>query len=257
VKRVRSLAQRKHRQREAATVVHGIQPVRQAVEAGFAIECLIVAPSLLSSESTREFVDAQSANVRVITVTGDVFRRLSDRDGPAGLAAIVGTRYSSPDHLVPDAGPVTVIALDRIGNPGNLGTIVRTADATGAAAVLLVGNTADPFDPVAIKASMGAVFNVPVARLPDLPDFFGWARERDLAVAATSARGQDPLWRTHYPDRLALLLGSEGDGLDETSVHNADVSVAIPMVGTAESLNVAVAAGVLMYDVWRLRRPDH
>jgi len=256
VKRMRMLSQRKHRQRERAAVVHGIQPVRQAAEAGVELEVLVVAPSLLRSESTARFVAEQrDRGVRVAEVTGELFARLSDRDRPTGLAAIVLPRSRAADDLVPATGRCTVVALDRVANPGNLGTIIRTADATGADGVLLLGATADPFDPSAIKASMGAIFNVPVARVGDVAEFFSWARRNGIAVATTSAGAVNSLWHTDYPDRLAFLFGSEGDGLDEDVVRRGDLQVAIPMVGTAESLNLAVSAGVLLYDRWRAHRP--
>nr|WP_211269181.1 RNA methyltransferase [Saccharothrix syringae] len=250
---MRALDQRKHRQREGAAVVHGTQPVRQAVEAGFEVENLVVAPELLREGTARFVAEQRERGTRVTTVTGELFARLSDRDRPTGLAAIVRVRLADAAEVAPGTGRASVVALDRVANPGNLGTIVRTADATGAAGVLLVGPTADPFDPAAIKASMGAIFNVPVARVSDVDELFAWARERGVAVVTTSAKAPHRLWRTEYPERVALLMGTEGDGLADDVVERGDLRVSIPMVGTAESLNLAVATSVLLYDLWRFR----
>jgi TrmH family RNA methyltransferase len=252
-KRVRALASVRRIRMESAAVVHGIQPVWQAAEAGFSIETLIVAPELLRSEAANGFVaERERAGVPVARLSADLFARLSDREHPAGLAAIVRTREYALDDL-PVRPMCTFVALHRLGNPGNLGTILRTADATGAAGVLLIGPTASAWDPVAVKASMGAVFNVPVVRLAGVDALWQWAHRNDIRVAGTAARASQDLWSVRFPERLVVLLGSEGEGLDDRSLSRADLQVSLPMTGTAESLNVAVAAGVLLYEVWRQR----
>src|SRR5262249_14240073 len=152
------LAGRKHRRRESAFVVHGIQPVWQAVEARAHIEVLLVAPDLLRHRGALDMVEAQEAGgVRVARLTGELFGRLSDRDTPAGLAAILRAVPAGVDDLMVAEGAVFA-ALHEPGNPGNIGTIIRTASAAGAAGVILIGPSADPFDPAAVKASMGALF---------------------------------------------------------------------------------------------------
>jgi RNA methyltransferase, TrmH family len=252
-KRVRALAGRKHRRREGAFVVEGVQPVWQAVSSGAEIETLIVAPDLLRGSPALAMVAEQRARgTRVARLTRDLFERLSDRDGPSGLAAIV--RW--PVLALPDlaVGPDAVfVALHEIGNPGNLGTIIRTADAAGAAGVVLLGDTTDPFAPAAVKASMGALFSVPVAHAGVPGELFEWARARGVSVAATSAHAGSEHWSTSYPAPLALLLGSEGEGLPADLLEWGDLRVRIPMVGSADSLNLAVAAGILVYEVRRRR----
>jgi RNA methyltransferase, TrmH family len=251
VKRVRLLSDRKYRRRESAFVVEGIQPVWQAVEAGSDVEVLIVAPELLRHAGAAAMVAAQEASgVRVARLSGELFSRISGRDGPSGLAAIVRAAAGSLADLA--VGPGTLlVALHAAGNPGNLGTIIRTASATGADGVILIGPSADPYDPVAVKASMGALFTVPVVVAASAAEFLAWARERGVGVAAASARGSTLCWDAELPLPLVLLLGSEGSGLPDELLDAADVRVAIPMTGTAESLNLSVAAGVLLYEVRR------
>ena len=253
VKRMRLLADRKHRRRESAFVVEGIQPVWQAVEAGADVEVLVVAPDLLGGSPAAGMVAAQeAAGVRVARLTGELFARVSARDGPSGLAAIVRGRVPGLASLPVTPGAVFV-ALHEIGNPGNLGTIVRTADAAGGSGVVLIGAAADPFDPAAVKASMGALFAVPVARAADPAEFFAWAAGAGITVATTSARASTSFWEAGYPRPLVLLLGAEGAGLPDDVLGGGDLQVRIPMTGTAESLNLAVAAGLLLYQA---RKPD-
>jgi RNA methyltransferase, TrmH family len=261
VKRVRLLADRKHRRREGAFVVQGIQPVWQAVEAGADIEVLVIAPDLLRHAGAAAMVAAQeAAGVRVARLSGELFGRIADRDGPSGLAAIarmpslrsLGDLRVGPDSLF--------VALHSAGNPGNLGTIVRTASAAGAGGVILIGPSADQYDPAAVKASMGALFSVPVVPVASDAEFLDWTRDASsgaaagsgrLRVAAASGRASVSCWDVDLAPPIAVLLGSEGTGLPDDLLDAADLRVAIPMTGTAESLNLAVAAGVLLYEVRR------
>jgi RNA methyltransferase, TrmH family len=250
IRRVRLLGDRRHRRREGAFVVQGIQPVWQAVEAGADIETLIVAPALLRPDRAREMVIRQEERgTRVSRISAELFARIADRDGPAGLAAIVRARPAALDRLAVPAGALFV-ALHDTGNPGNLGTIIRTASAAGAAGVILAGDAADPYDPAAVKASMGALFEVPVATAAP-EEFLSWAAARQVTVAAASGRAGPSYWAAQYPMPLAVLLGSEAEGLPERLLDAAGLRVRIPMTGTAESLNLAVAAGVLLYEVRR------
>ena len=253
VRRVRLLADRKHRRREGAFFVEGVQPVWQAVSAGLEIETLIVAPELLDGSPALGMVAEQEAQgVRVARLTRELFERLSERDGPSSLAAIVHGRLARLDDL-PVRADSLLVALHEIGNPGNLGTIIRTADAAGSGGVILLGETTDPFAPTAVKASMGAVFSVPVAHARDPEEFFQWAAAHGLSVVTTSAHadGDGDHWTVDYALPLALLLGSEGSGLPPDLFARGDLRVRIPMVGTAHSLNLAVAAGILLYEVRR------
>ncbi len=251
VKRLRALGDRKQRRREGAFFVEGLQPVWQAVEGGATIELLVIAPELLMSARAQGLVAEQEARgVRIARLSAAIFASLSERDGPTGLGAIVRTQTTPLAALEvrPDA---PFIALYEIGNPGNLGTIIRTADATGAGGVILIGETTDPFAPAAVKASMGALFAMPIAQVGDPAEFFAWAHAQGVAVVTTSARAPAEHWATDYPRPLALLLGSEGDGLPPELLQQGDLQVRIPMIGTARSLNLAVAAGVLLYEIRR------
>lgn len=254
VRRVRALGQRRTRAEQRAAVVEGVQPVRQAAEAGVGIERLLVAPDLLNNPSTVAFVaEAERSGTPVARFSAELFGRLSGRDGPSGLAAIVTVPESTPEQLFGSlpSGACAIVAVDRLANPGNLGTIVRTADATGTAAVVLLGATADPWDPVAIKASMGAVFHIPIVRLADLSELVTWGDRAGLTLVTTAGRAAESLWGVRLPDRVAVVLGSERDGLSDDDLASAPLAINIPMAGHAESLNVAVAAGILLHEVFR------
>lgn len=253
IKRLRSLSQRKFRRREGVFLVEGLQPTWRAVDSGWDVEMLVVAPDLLRQPDARRMVErCERGGMRVVEVSAEVFGDLTDRDGPTGLAAVVRIPATSLTDL--DVAPGSlVIGLERVANPGNLGTVVRAADAAGAAAVLLLGECTDPYAPQAVKASMGSLFAVPVVAART-EDALTWARDRSLRILATSGYAAENLWDVDLTGGSLVLFGNEGDGLADATLAAADARVRIPMVGTAESLNLAVAASVVVFEAARQRR---
>lgn len=252
-KRVRVLTERKHRKREQAFVVEGMQPVWRAAESGWRIDTLLIAPQLLTNNAVYEMAaDLRASGTRVVELSADLFTRLSERDGPAGVMAIVEMRPLALRDLTVSPDDCWVM-LHRVHNPGNLGTIIRTADAAGCAGVILTGDSTDPYAPAAVKASMGALFALPIAIEPEFDAVRAWAHDAGVQLIATSGYAERSHWQVQWPRPLGILLGNEGDGLPEDVVHQADGVVRIPMTGTAESLNLSIAAGVLMYEVQRGR----
>ena len=207
-------------------MVEGVQPVWRAIEAGWEIETLVVVAELLPDSAAGAWVTEQeSLGVRTAQVSAELAGRISGRDRPPGLFAMVRER-SSALGSVPVGSDAVFLALHGVGNPGNLGTIVRTADAAGAAGVILVGDTADPFAPAAVKASMGSLFATPVARVADLAELSAWAGEHGVRLLATSGYAEPAHWSLDYPTPCAILLGSEGEGLPE------EVLAAAPTCGS-------------------------
>jgi RNA methyltransferase, TrmH family len=251
VKRVRALARRKERESQNAFFVDGIQLVWQALDAGAPVETLVVArESLKSADALARVERAVAEGVPVAEVSGEVFQSISQRDNPSGLGAIVAITEQRLDDMA-IASDSVVVAVEDIGNPGNLGTIVRTADGAGATAVAIVGDATDPHHPAAVKASMGTLFSVPVCRVPDVDALVEWARSNGLSLVTTSARARTSYSEARYDLPALLLLGSEGAGLAPEVVSLGDAQVRIEMSGTATSLNVAVAAGILLYEIRR------
>lgn len=253
VKRIRVLEQRKAREEHGAFVVEGIQQVWQAVDGGAAIETLIVAPDLLTSAPARAMVERQrAAGTRIAEVSAALYARVAAREHPSGLAAIVRiVRRDLGDLAVtPDA---FFVGLHEIGNPGNLGTILRTVDAVGGDGVILIGETTDPYHPNAVRASVGTLFRIPVVRAPRIEDVLAWGAANAVSVVTTSEHATDAHWSITYPTPMLLLFGNEGRGLPAEVIARGDLAVRIPMHGSAGSLNLAVAAGVMLYEVLRQR----
>ncbi|MEO9009893.1 MAG: RNA methyltransferase [Nakamurella sp.] len=253
VKRYRALSARKTRKRECAFTVEGLQPVWRAVDSSWPIDTLIVSPDLLTNEAAWQMVDeAGRGGTTVLWVNREVFAHLSQRDGPTGLAAIVRGSVGGVESFQPaKAGPI--IALHRVSNPGNIGTILRSADAAGAAGLILVGSCADPLAPAAVKASMGSLFAVPITQIETDDAFFDWATATGRAVNAITGNTTDTLWGARLSPESVMLFGSEGDGLPGSVVDRCAAALAIPMQGTAESLNLATATSVALFELSRRR----
>lgn len=250
-KRIRALADRKARKREGVFLVEGMQPVWRAAESGWEIDTLILAPELIQNPAVDQLVaDLQQRDVRIVNLTANLFTRLSGRDGPAGVMAIVRMQTASLDKTEVGERDVWII-LHRVHNPGNLGTIIRTADAAGITGIILSGDSTDPFSPVAVKASMGSIFSMSLVIEPDIDRVLTWAKGHGIHLAGTSGYAESAHWDVELPRPAGIVLGNEGDGLPSDLLEKLDSTVRIPMTGTAESLNLGVAAALLMYEVQR------
>ena len=244
VKRVKRLRQKKYRRQEGAFFVEGLRGVLTAVDTHAPIETLIICSELLISPVAQEML-AQT-NLPQVALARPVFESISERENPVGLAALIQTQWADLSELAVQPDSIFVALFDA-SDPGNLGTIVRTMDAVGAAGLILVGQGVDPFHGTAVKASMGTLFTVPISHVPDMDTLLQWANNHHIQTIATSARGTADFQNAPYHFPSLLLLGSERQGLPPSILAQADLKIAIPMHGTASSLNVAVSAGILLY----------
>lgn len=249
IKEARALKQRKARSETGLFVVEGIRHVAEALEARAPVEYLIYCPELLTSPFGRELVEQQrQRGVPVHSATPAVYATLSERDNPAGLLAVVQQQRPRLEELHPGNlrwGLASVAPAD----PGNVGTMIRTLDAVGANGLLLLDAGVDPYHPSAVRASLGSLFWVPVANAT-FAEFALWAGRHHYHVYGTSARAsRDYGSLERYEAPAILLVGSEREGLTHEQQAACEVVVRLPMRGRATSLNLAVAAGVLLYDM--------
>lgn len=257
VKYIRALRLRKYRQREGRFLIEGIRIVAEAQENRAPIETLLYAPELLVSERAEALVAATDPASR-LALSGDVFRSLSDRDEPQGIAAVVQIEDRTLD-ILPHHEDMLVVVACQLRDPGNLGSILRTCDAAGATGLVILEPSVDIYDPQAIRATMGSLFAVPVVRLADTAALDRWYEEKrragmPLLVVASSAHGREHHYYVDYRQPVVLLVGSERYGLPESLRDGADASVRLPMAGRATSLNVSAAAAALIYEIVRQRK---
>lgn len=249
VKQLRSLHRRQEREQTGLYFVEGIRIVAEAVQMGKSIMQLVYAPDLLKSAFAQEIVQQQQElGTPCLAVTPEVFKSLSVKEGPQGIGAVLRQQWETLEQLKGDE-QLCWVALDAAQDPGNIGTILRTSDAVGCAGLLLLGNCADPYDAGALRASMGAIFSQRLVKA-SFAEFAQWKREQHIFVVGTSGAAQHDYRAVTYTRPLILLMGSEREGLSHEQQAICDATVSIPMVGRSDSLNLAVATGVMLYEIF-------
>ena len=256
VKYLRSLRLRKYRQREGRFLIEGIRVVEEALSCDALVESLVYSPELLVSERAKGLVERVEP-ARQIVLSGDVFRTLSGREDPQGIAAVVCIKERSLSDI-PLSNDMLVIVAYQLQDPGNLGSILRTADAVGATGVVVVEPSVDLYDPETVRATMGSLFALPIVRVADetaLPRWYTEIRAAGLPlqVVGSSAHAQQLHFEVEYQHPIVLLVGNERQGLPQSARESVDLMVRLPMVGRATSLNVAAATAALVYEVIRQR----
>lgn len=245
VKLARSLHQKKSRDETGLFFVEGILHVGEAVSAGWDFDALIYATERLKSDFAHQLVEMLIARgVRCVRVTAEVFESIAEKDNPQGLAAIIRQRSLRLDALSKSKFLVAAVSPQ---DPGNVGTILRTVDAVGADGLLLLDGGADPYHPSVVRASMGSLFWKPFVS-SRFADFYTWSQSNKFRIIGTSAHATLDYRKAALDERPTILMfGSEQKGLTPEQIGVCDDLISLPMRGRATSLNLSVAAGVLMY----------
>jgi TrmH family RNA methyltransferase len=248
VKYLRSLREKKHRKREGKFLAEGLRLLTDARESGRLPEMLVLA----TGRDPHPLLDALEADVvaaggEVIETTPDILSKMTGKDNPQAVTGMYAEWDTSLDALDRTAAPIWLVA-QALRDPGNLGTMLRTGDAVGAGGLILIDDCADPFSVEAVRASMGALFTQHVAQAR-WEDFLPWLRSGDAQLVAASLREAEPYRGAPYRAPCFILVGNESRGLPDAYEDACDLRVTMPMRGRADSLNAAVAAAVLAYEV--------
>jgi RNA methyltransferase, TrmH family len=241
IKRARALRQKKARNEGGSFLVEGIHHVGEVVEAGWDVETILYASGMLTSPFAHELISRFSFKPQA--VTPQVMESLADKDNPQGILAVVRQKRYAFDDL---KSVTRAVALVSPQDPGNVGTILRTMDAVDADTLFLLDGGVELYHPTVVRASMGTLFWKPVLQT-SFDKFIEWARGNDMQLIAASAKA-DMDYRSLNPKTpWALVLGNEQKGLSPEQSAACDVTVSLPMQGRVSSLNLSVAAGVLLY----------
>jgi TrmH family RNA methyltransferase len=232
--------------------IEGVRQFLQACDAGLTFDTIVHSRALLQCGLARKRIDRlEASGARRLGVSPEQFRSVSITERASGVGAIVRQHWTGLGRLDPRKGLCWPV-IESLRSPGNLGTILRTAEASGAAGVIFLGPRADPFDPRVVRASMGGIFHLKLVRAAP-GELRRWCDEHGMQVVGLSPRAVR-LWTQIDSDRPpALLIGEERQGLSTTAAALCDAMVRLPMSGRADSLNVAVAAGIMMYELVRRR----
>jgi TrmH family RNA methyltransferase len=265
----RKLTQRKHRVKQNRFLVEGLQLLTIATEAAQTsgrVKPLEVfyCDELFTGHSAPRLLN-QLAELGAVTfaVAPHVLDALSERDTSQGLAATFALQeleWSLPEvgrHLVALPNHALILILDKLQDPGNLGTLIRTADAAGVQAVILLEPCVDLFDLKTVRGTMGSLFTVPFCRIKNVTELWWWLQEINYCPVGADAPQGEIVWHSHaLQGNVALVLGNEARGISPELHARLAQFVSLPLLGRAESLNVAVAGGVLMYEWLRVNQPN-
>lgn len=241
IKQARSLRQKKARQESGLFLVEGIHHVGEALEAKWDVESILFAPDLLISSYARDLIARLGSKPQPVST--EVMESLADKENPQGILALVRQKEARFSDL---HSAKTCVALVSPQDPGNVGTILRTLDAVGVDALFLLDGGVDVYHPTAVRSSMGTIFWKPIVHA-SFADFVFWAKGKHIQLIGTSAHA-DVDYHTLVPRHpWVLVLGNEQKGLTIDQTKACDVTVSLPMKGRVSSLNLSVAAGVLLY----------
>ncbi|MBA4543745.1 RNA methyltransferase [Thermoactinomyces daqus] len=246
VKQWQKLKTKKGRLQQGALLIEGEHLMEEALKAGIPFFAVLLEQG--KTGITEPLLHRFPERVPVYELAPPLFRRLVETETPQGIAAVIRLPEWSPDELLArQKQEATYLLLDAIQDPGNLGTIIRTAKAAGVDGILLGKGTVDPFNSKAVRAAMGSIFRIPLVQA-DLAEAIGMLGEQGVTVVGTTPHAGVYHFDYPYSKRVAILLGNEGRGVHPDLLARADVQVKIPMPGQTESLNVSSVGAILLFE---------
>ena len=247
IKAIRALEMRKERKATGLFVAEGASILVTARDAGFTPTSLVYQAGSADGPVARSLAGwALSAGADVLEVSEAVLGKLSSKDNPQAMLGVFRQRWEALPKKV--AADDCWLALEEVRDPGNLGTIIRTVDAVGAKGIILIGNACDPYSREAVRATMGSVFAVPLVRV-SREDFLTWRAGWRGDVVGTHLDAREDFRRASYKGPVLLVMGSEGPGLSDSLTRACSRLVKIPMAGKLDSLNLAVATALTLYQI--------
>lgn len=234
--------------------IEGTRSVKQCVESKGKIKYVVYSEELLNEEGLSLIDNLKNTKLDIYSTTETLFKQISDTEAPQGILAVVEMKQTELESVF--STPNFIILLDRVQDPGNLGTIIRTADAFGANAIIVTSGCVDVYNPKTVRSTMGSIFQIPIVHIEDIKDAISVLKEKNIRVIASSLETDTYSFDMDFKTDCALVIGNEGMGISSEVIALSDELVKIKMTGLAESLNAGIASGVLMYEVLRQRTMD-
>ncbi len=236
--------------------IEGLRLCEEALRSGLQVETVIFSEQLVRKEKAAKLLrELATICNKVVSVSESLLATISYTKTPPGIIALAMRPKSQPDSLLPDHNqPPLLVVMHRLNNPVNVGAILRSAEAAGATGAVATKHTTDPFSAKALRGSMGSAFRLPMWIGPDYSEVLNWCVKRNIHTVCAELNAATLYTDINWRSSKALIVGPEATGLTPKEISAADATVRIPMQGEVESLNVAVAAGVLLYEAARQRR---
>lgn len=247
------LMERRHREQTGLMLVEGVRELDLAAKAGVMFTRLFYCEELFRGAAERKILrGATEQGAEIISVSGHVFQKMVYREDSFGLLA-VAKQPSRNLSDIPLGRPPFLVVVEGVEKPGNLGAILRSADAAGVDGVIVCGKTTDIYNPNVVRASIGTLFTVPVVKTT-VSEAVNWLKEKGIKTIATTPNAEKDYFDADLKGPCAIVMGSEHEGLSDTWLNEADIRVSIPMKGEADSLNLAMSTTIMLYEAIRQRR---
>ncbi len=266
IKHIKRLKEKKYRDEYGEFIVEGLKLINEAIQENADIRHIVVCDGCDNSEMIESHLKYEMARLDFIYVPQNIFKMISDVENPQGVLAVIGKlknserTYSNKDksgeaEQTPKTSNIylnedIILALDDIQDPGNLGTILRTADSVGLKQILVSKGTADAYNPKVVRSTMGAIFRINVIECENLKETLKELQSKDYKVMTTSLKAKKSIYEVDYKKKI-IVIGNEANGVSKEILNLADEKVIIPMLGKTESLNASVATGVILYEYVR------
>jgi TrmH family RNA methyltransferase len=246
VKYALKLKQKKYRDDEGRFIIEGIRLIEEGVREGL-VEYILYSSKLMETNGAERI---EKSGVKMYEVSHDILKELCDTQTPQGAAAVV---IKPEGNLCGLQGDFIIIA-DGIQDPGNLGTIIRTADAAGADGVILMKGTVDAYNPKTLRSTMGSIFHIPVICYENTEELMDLLKGRGFSIYASSLENSQIIYNSDFKGKIAIVIGNEANGIPQEHMMLCTHKIKIPMAGRAESLNAASAAAIIIYEAVRQRK---
>jgi len=252
-KKIAQLKTKKGRKKQKKFMIEGVRLCEEGVKSGWELESLFYTSKAEEDPRIKRILrNAEKRGVKLFQIKTDLLNKLSDTVTSQGIAAVVEIKAFTPDWLF-TRKPEFLLALDSIKDPGNTGTLIRTADAFGLDGIVLSRDCVDLFNPKVVRSTMGSIFHLPILKDVDLQNFLPDSKKKGFKISITELKEGKACDSLDYSGKICLVVGNEPEGVSKHLIDLADHLVRIPIRGKAESLNVAVACGILLHDIAGIR----
>lgn len=253
IKEASSLSEKKYRDELGLYLLEGPNIVKEAMEEGGRVRFIFTRAGSVSAEISEILKTAEEKNLAAYELTGDVFAKVTHTDNPQDVAAVFEKRQTNPEEFFKEVGNGNIAVLDRLQDPGNVGTILRTAEAFGFKGIIVLKGSADVYQPKVVRAAAGSLLRLPILYAQSAEETLKLLRQNGKTAFAAAMNAKTDIDKADLKENAAIIIGNEGNGVSEEFLKNA-ITLSIPMEGKTESLNAAVAAATIMYESLRQRR---
>ena len=243
VKYTKSLLKSKNRQKESKYIIEGYRILTLAIECNADLDYVFINETFEEKEEHKNFLN----NIKVFKTTNKIFKELVDTENTQGILGVIRFKEKKIEHNINQEDKFVLI-LDRIQDPGNMGTIIRTADAAGVDAIIALKGCVDIYNPKVIRSTMGSIFDMNIIHCTQ-EECLQELKSNNFKIVSSYLNTDNYYHETKYHDRTALVIGNEANGVNNDLIEASDILVKIPIYGNAESLNAAISSAILMYEI--------